>query len=267
MFKRLVFALLVASLVLSAATLFASGAQESKTKTTAGKEPVTLSFVYRTGGNLEAVSRDAIERLEKANPNIKIDFQQPAGDIWTNLKVMLAAGDTIDLAAMDDEIYPSFADTGLLTDLKPYMEKEIDLKDFIPSSLAVYDWFGKYYALPFTGAGVCLFYNKAIFDENGLQGPPETAGYMWDKFLADMRKVTRDKNNDGKIDVFGFALNTWWPYPQTWLWRNGGGIYNKDMTQVTIDSKAAKDALQFYADLRVKYKVAPSLESHVGFVS
>jgi multiple sugar transport system substrate-binding protein len=47
-----------------------------------------------------------------------------------------------------------------------------------------------------------LYYNKKLFQEAGVDGPPET----WKDFVATGKKLTKDTDGDGKPDQWGLAL-------------------------------------------------------------
>jgi multiple sugar transport system substrate-binding protein len=195
----------------------------------------------------------------KDNPDTEVILDLPAGDLWAKLKILLASGAAPDVFRMDDEIYPSFAITGTLMDLTDQIKSEFDMDDYFLSSKAVYTWDGKMYALPTHGGVVVLYYNKGLLDEVGVSHPPpDSDAYKLDQFLADCKKITRDKNGDGRIDTYGVGLRDWWPYWQEFIWRFGGSIYDRELTKCTLDDPKSIAGMQYYADLRLKHKVAPS---------
>jgi multiple sugar transport system substrate-binding protein len=201
----------------------------------------------------------AAEQYMKDNPDTTVTLDLPAGDLWAKLKVLLAAGNAPDVFRMDDEIYPSFAATGTLMDLTDKIKNTFDMKDFFLSSTAVYTWKGKIYALPTWGGVVVMYYNKDLLDKAGIPYPSQKDNsYTLDKFLEDNKKLTIDRNGDGRIDQYGTGLRNWWPYWQEFIWRLGGSIYNREMTESTLNRPEAIAGMQYYADLRLKHKVAPS---------
>ena len=195
----------------------------------------------------------------KDHPDTTITMDLPAGELWSKLKVLLAAGSAPDLFRMDDEIYPSFAVTGTLMDLTDRIKNEMPYDDYFLSAKAVYTFQGKMYALPTYGGVVVLYYNSKLLDEVGV-AYPKTDGdsYKLDQFLLDCKKLTMDRDNNGHIDVYGVGQRDWWPYWQEFIWRFGGSIYNREMTKSTIASAKSIAGMQYYADLRLKHKVAPS---------
>jgi multiple sugar transport system substrate-binding protein len=244
------------ALVLIAALAFASGTQPTAEESSAQKE---IRVFYGGQAYFVDTMKWAIEEYMKAHPNTTVTLDLPAGDLWAKLKVLLAAGSAPDLFRMDDEIYPSFAVTGTLMDLTDRIQNEMPYDDYFLSAKAVYTFQGKMYALPTHGGVVVLYYNSKLLDEAGIPYP-NTDGddYKLDEFLEHCKKLTVDKNNDGRIDVYGVGQRDWWPYWQEFIWRFGGSIYNRDMTECTINSPQSIEGMQYYADLRLVHKVAPS---------
>lgn len=72
------------------------------------------------------------------------------------------------------------------------------------------------------------------------------------------QKLTKDTNNDGKTDVWGIGFEEDPYYFLPYLMSEGGGILSDDTNTIIINSPESKKGLQFYADLRNKYHVAPT---------
>ncbi|MDD3012080.1 MAG: sugar ABC transporter substrate-binding protein [Candidatus Gastranaerophilales bacterium] len=132
----------------------------------------------------------------------------------------------------------------------------ISKKDFFPKALEAFKYKNGLYALPRDISNLVIYYNKDLFDKFHVSYPDNN----WDfkEFLTTAKKLTKDLNNDKKIDIFGTGFEDlplfWVPF----LWSNGGGIISPDLTTVLIDKPESLEAIQFYADLRNKYHVAPT---------
>jgi len=195
---------------------------------------------------------------------IKVELQMVAGEgFWDKFKVMMATKQLPDILRADDDWVGEYFVRGQFMDLTDLVKRDIDVKKFWPDGWKPFMYDGKIYALPFKGDTVALYYNKKLFREAGILEPKGT-NFTWDRFLEACKKLTKEK--DGRPDTFGFGIRSQWLYPQTWIWRWGGSIFNREKTESTITSKEAIEALQFYTDLRHKYKVAPSasLEQEEG---
>lgn len=99
------------------------------------------------------------------------------------------------------------------------------------------------------GNHLTLVYNKDL-----LQTPPET-----DRELIEIgKKLTLDKNNDGKIDQYGLVWNYTEPFFFIPFLTGYGGWVFDDSLNPTLNSSAMIKGLNFLADLRDKHKIIPS---------
>jgi len=248
---RLILLVLISSMFLSGMTFWVS-AQEAK--------KITLYYDYGGGlGELEALKK-VVASFEEKNPGIKVEIiLAPAGQAWSKLLTMIASGDPPDAAWFDDEVFPRFASEGLLMDLTDRLKKSKVIKttDYYPTARQAYTWNNRWYGLPNIGGSVVLFYNKTMFDKAGLK-PPQGEKWTVDDFLKAAQKLTKDENGDGIPETYGTGIRTWWPYWQSWIWRNKGSILSADKKRCVMDSPEAIEAMEFYIGLRTKYKVAPS---------
>lgn len=74
--------------------------------------------------------------------------------------------------------------------------------DFIPSFLHAVSAGGKTWAVPDWALHHAVWYRKDLFAEAGIARPPAT----WAELESAAKKLTRDKDGDGKPDQFGFAV-------------------------------------------------------------
>lgn len=104
-------------------------------------------------------------------------------------------------------------------------------------------------SVPLYGLSYGLFYNRRMFEEEGLE-PPET----WDKFYEAAERLTKDTDGDGEIDQWGLTLeganvteNAHWAFI---LGRqHGGQLFNYDEgNQPTFDSPENVQAVKQYVD-------------------
>ena len=108
---------------------------------------------------------------------------------------------------------------------------------------------------------VALFYNKDLFDKAGVPYP--TATWKWDPasggdLLDTAHKLT---SGNGASAQYGLISSPtagqtfWWNF----VWMNGGDVLDGPWGKsIVLDSTAATDALQWCADLVLKYRVSPA---------
>lgn len=197
-----------------------------------------------------------LEAFYRDHPNIRVRLEYTVNErTFDKLLISTAGNKAPDASIISSLWFVPCAAKGLLEDLGPYVESDpdFDLSDFYPAAIKGWGTFeDKLYAIP---AGVdiyCMFYNKTMFDRFKVPYPDET--WDWYDYLDAAKKLTKDLDGDGRIDQWGTTQNMW----QTYVWQNGTDILNGDQTRCLLDTPDAIAALQFMADLRDKYKVAPT---------
>ena len=255
---KLIVAFLVLSLLLSSSVYSA---------------PVTIRWSTWLSGESLAEQQKLIDMFEKKYPDIKVKVETtPYSEYTAKLFTQHAAGNAPDV--MHTTIY--FADEyirkGLLLDVTKYVKKSIDFKRYVKFS-PIYVREGKIWGGLETHNQVYpLFYNVNMFKEAGLPTPNDYyyIKKKWDlqTFLEVAKKLTRDVNGDGKIDVWGTYVQSgwetgWFPFvllfDGEWRYPDGGTSTVVDVTsrKVTIDTPKVVDALKFYIGLIQQEKVAP----------
>ena len=140
----------------------------------------------------------------------------------------------------------------ILLNLQPYVDRDIKINDYYQEVVENLKYKGNIYALPLGFNVHVLYYNTELFDEAGVSYPDES--WTWKELLEAAKRLTKDKNNDGRIDQFGFI-----PFnAESLIKQNGGDILNKEGTECIINSIEAIEALEFLHDLIYKYRVSPT---------
>ena len=81
--------------------------------------------------------------------------------------------------------------------------------------------------------------------------------WTWNDLLENARKLTIDKDGDGQIDQWGFAVNNIVWVWAGFVWGNGGEILSPDRKQCLLTDPKTVEALQFYFDMQTKEGVSP----------
>jgi multiple sugar transport system substrate-binding protein len=151
---------------------------------------------------------------------------------------------------------PNLINRGYCTNLEPLIkaEKENIRARFAKGDLASFeDAKGDLYFLPYDTGPMGLIYNAKAFQEAGLDPnkPPKT----WDELLDYAKKLT--KGGKYGIGLFGKGDNSsvW----RLWYWwmSNGANVLSPDGKRSVINSPEFIEAIDFWADLYRKHKVAP----------
>lgn len=155
---------------------------------------------------------DNVRRIEKKY-NVKIKFENLSWDgIIKSINTSIPAGNPeCDIYLTDLQFGIPAVVHGLAQDLSKIAPKNSDLltDNKIVKPLKLKD-LGGIYLFQEQGLqpGIFLGYNATMIKELGLEDPQDLykkGQWTWDKFEEYIRKGTRDTNNDGKIDVYGFG--------------------------------------------------------------
>jgi multiple sugar transport system substrate-binding protein len=270
--KRILIAtsILVVAVMLLSACGAAPTAQVIEKVVTATPEPAKppaegAKTILRagTGDSGEGMNphQTIIGNFEKENPDILVQLEAVAGsDYYTRLLTQIAAGDAPDIMQVGDDAVPMFVDKGAFVPLDDYIAGTypLDTSIYLPGVLDPGKWEGKQWLLPKDFTPLAVYYNKKIFDEYGVAYPKD--GWTWDDLLKTAQDLTKDVDGDGKTDIWGIQLTANWTTGfEYWVGAAGGRLISEDGTKYVgfMDSPETISAVQFYADLYNKHKVAP----------
>ena len=172
---------------------------------------------------------------------------------------MIAAGTGPDVFLLNSNQILHFADEGVILDQQPYYDAAgIDV-DATYVDAAVWRHNGALLTVAPSMNSIIVFYNKAMFDAAGVAYPPATAAeaWTWDQFVETARQLTSGESMD---KVYGVYVAPWSTVWSPFLFSNGPSWFNDDVTELTLNSPQAVQALHNLADLRLKENVAPTLD-------
>lgn len=210
----------------------------------------TINFYYWDANQTNEVEA-VIELFNQENPDIEVVATQiPSGEYWTKLQTSLPTGTGPDVFWMNRNI-PDYISADLIMDLTDLIERDgVDMSVYPQFSQDLYSRDGSIYAIPKDYDGIGLFYNKAIFDEMGVDYP--TDGMSWDELLEVAQKTTGEYH-------YGFiAQNTGNVCYQNFIYSNGGRISSADNIGCEVNEAPAVEAIQYLHDMMYEYKVAPT---------
>jgi multiple sugar transport system substrate-binding protein len=219
-------------------------------------EEKTLSFWIYGGAQVRDPILKVVEDFEKLRPGVKVEVQIFAD--WPDLNrkalLALAAGDPPDIMRGKPQLLAEFASRGALMPLDDLIAREqIDTSQFID---VLFEKSSKYqgvtYAFPFHAAAPALWYNPELFEEAGLDRPPDT----WEECIEFGKKLT-----DPFKRQWGFYVETGYNGFIWYLWQAGGQYINEDHTKVAFNSPQGRETLQWIVDAMHKYRVAPTREA------
>lgn len=205
-----------------------------------------------------AILKPLLEEFKQENPEIKLELLHIPDRYFQKLHTLIAANLIPDVVFTNNINFPLYASNNTFLDLEPFLAQSQKLKraDFFEQSLNAFKWQDKIQALPRDVSNMMIYYNQDLFDK--FEIPYPTPDWTIDDFLAISKKLTMDTDNDGKVDQFGTSFNKYFLFWLPYLWSHGGDFFDKTHKKFTLTQPAAIKGLQFRADLRHKYHVAPT---------
>ena len=167
---------------------------------------------------------------------------------WTLLEAGASGGTMPDVFWMHSNTAQMYMENDILLDLDPYIEKDetMDLSKYYQGIVDLYTRSdGKHFAIPKDHDTIALLYNKAIFDQYGVDYP--TADWTWEDMYEAAKKITEGSNGE----VYGLAMNTsnnqdgWYNL----VYDYGGTIVGEDHKTSTIGSAEGKAGMEMVRKL------------------
>lgn len=217
-----------------------------------GKKPDNaVHIAFATWGSESEINilKPMLVEFEKQNDGIKVDLMHIPQNYFQKIHLLFASNTAPDVVFINNLYLPLYANAGVLEDLSGYKKFEYD--KYFPKSIEAMKFDGKIYALPRDVSNLVIFYNKDLFKKYGVAYP--TSSWNLDDLLKKAQKLTTK-------DTFGISFEEkplyYLPYM---LYYGGWGVndtadyFTKDVLNIPENKKG----LEFYADLRRKYHVAP----------
>jgi multiple sugar transport system substrate-binding protein len=197
------FTLMIASLLLIVSCQIHPAWLDGVDNTRLGDRPVILKLGgWGSSPSEQRLFQKVLTTFEADHPQIQIKFETVADQYMDVLKTRLIGDAAPDVFFLDSFEAPVLMANQVLEPLDSYITPDFDLSDFEPRLIAPFQQDGTLYGLPKDCSSLTLFYNQQAFAEVGLTQPPAT----WDELLADARRLTRDRDHNGKIDQYGLGI-------------------------------------------------------------
>jgi raffinose/stachyose/melibiose transport system substrate-binding protein len=167
------------------------------------------------------------------NPNVTIEITVLENAAFKErLTTVMQAGDPPDLfQSWGGAVLWNYADNDLVRNIAPELEGEWKDSFSAQAALELFGQNGEYYGVPWTWGAVGMFYNRALFEQAGLDpdAPPQT----WGEFLASVQTL-----KDAGITPISLGEGEKWPGHFWWVYlalRLGGeeaflSAYNREGT-------------------------------------
>ncbi|PYZ94666.1 sugar ABC transporter substrate-binding protein [Salipaludibacillus keqinensis] len=186
--------------------------------------------------------QELVDGVNEKSDEYEINLITIADDYPTALQTRVAGNNAPDIFYLSQEWVSTYANSDVLLDLTEYVEndEDLELEHYYEDTIRVSSYDDKLYGLPWISNPVILYYNVDIFDEAGIDYPDES--WDWDQFRDVAKELTKDLNDDGRTDQWGFTTHGWPPTHQ-WIWSMGGDVVSQD-GEVLVDSPESIEGLE-----------------------
>lgn len=217
-----------------------------------------LTILAHTGGtHLNEVRTEIVNEFNAIHPDTPATIEFVGNEYYTVLQTRITGGVAPDILLwMDASKIKVFQEKEQLLDLTPFVTHDttFDINDYNQTLLDRVRFNGRLYGLVADAATIVLFYNKDMFDEAGINYPNDT--WNWDTFLRASQKLTKMDKSGNPIQ-FGTIPFVWFAVWPAVVWQNGGDLFSPDLARCTLNEPASYNAVQYIADMMLKYRVAP----------
>ncbi|KYG35278.1 ABC transporter substrate-binding protein [Alkalihalobacillus trypoxylicola] len=214
-------------------------------------DPTINERLERTAAKIE-------ELQEKWNFNYEV--VEVGWDDWVGnyIRSTLAGDPVADIVhVLSPALYPNLISNGIVYPVSDLGVIDYDDVKWSESSKEASEFEGKYYSLTPNGVTMrdAIFWNKTLFDDLGLPDLYElyeNGEWTWEKMMEIADMATRDTNNDGETDIFGFAAeNLAWKF----IYSNGHESITKmnDGIEINMNDQKVIEALEFYQSATTDY--------------
>lgn len=244
----------------------------------ASEDESTIRFITPADLGLERnLYRGFIRDFEDANPEYHVDVTFEAWDDYmTKLPTLLAGGAVPDLVHQHMSIVQDYGQRGALLDLASRMkEDDVRRDDYIAALFDAFTDGEKVYGIPKDSAAWGVYYNKAKFDDAGLDYPADD--WSLDDFHEAVQRLTVDKAgrrpgdasfDPGKTEQWG--MNWLAPGPtesenvRGFVKAAGGDWYDADYTETLITERPNVDHFTMFSNIRCGDGGMPSPTQEFG---
>jgi sn-glycerol 3-phosphate transport system substrate-binding protein len=230
-----------------------------------------LSFYYpiAVGGPIPAVIDGYCKDFQKES-GIEVTpvYAGNYGETLTKAVTAIKAGQGPQMAILlaaemhslqDMDILASLDDMGLDADGKKWVD------GFFPAFMANSHVEGKLWSVPFQRSTAIIYYNKAAFQEAGLN--PDAFPKTWAELADAATKLTK-RDATGRVTRWGIKVagdlgNAQWTFG-AYANQAGAKLMNEAGTEVYFKDPKVVEAMTFWHDLSAKYHATPEGVSEWG---
>ncbi len=203
------------------------------------------------GGSLQRIADDF--NASQTAYEIELIFQ---GGYKDSLNKLISSSGSSNIPAaiqLSDASTQIMIDSGAVTPIQDFIDEEgYDLSDFEPKALVYYTIDDVLYSMPFNMSGPILYYDRAAFEEAGLDpdDPPTTL-----EEVREYSELLLQRDDDGNVSRYGISLQT-----SAWFFEQmlaiGGELYTDGengregrATRAVFDNATGVEILTWWSEM------------------
>lgn len=250
-------------LIALAALILLAGCSHNRHSTDTGGV-ITIEFWNGFTGPDGKTMEKIVTQFNAEHKDIQVRMQIiPWSTYYDKVTLGLAYGGAPDVFILHTDRLPEYADSSALSCVDDLIANgDLDPDDFMERPWAASRWKEKQYALPLDCHPQGLYYNIELFKKAGIEKPPTNLT----EFIEAGKKLTIDKNGDGKPEQWGFAYTWLRTNAHTFLAQYDSGWIAKDLAHSDLTSENSKAAFRTMTDLIYKEKICPAPEGQDAWI-
>lgn len=198
----------------------------------------------------QEVYQRAIDAYMEINPDVYIELIPGPSDTYRQqLFTQLQGSQASDLFYVGSEYMSQLVETNTIADLTEFMESD---ESYVhPDEFADGLWGSArneegIFGAPVDSNPMLIYYNKGVLEEAGIdpmepQKLYEAGEWNWDNFEKLNEKVT-------EAGKYGFVAENSVNHQFSWIWTNGGNMYDEDANLILVENQEAQEAYQYLSE-------------------
>lgn len=222
-----------------------SSSDNSSGNSSNGKIELTMT-AWGNPAEIKVYQR-AIDAYQEENPDVSVKLIPGPGDTYRQkLLTQLQGSQSPDLFYVGAEYMSQLIDTGRVAELSAFLnsdESYVKPDEFADGLWGAAKRGEEIYGTPVDSNPMLLYYNKKVLEEAGLdpnepQKLFEAGEWNWGKFADLTKQVTES----GK---YGFVSENAANHIFSWVWSNGGQMYDEEGNMILQDNETAQEAIHY----------------------
>jgi multiple sugar transport system substrate-binding protein len=164
-----------------------------------------------------------IESFLKEHPNVDVKvLSLPSFYFWESLRTSSEMGLDPDIVFVSDRQFTEMDNLDSFADLQPLLEERMPA--MYPKVIHAFRHEKTINAAPVTFSTVYLAYNPELFEQFDV--PEPSSVWTQTEFMEAAKKITRDTNGDGILDLYGISLSSSFSRWPVFALQNGINLKN-----------------------------------------